>query len=90
MLLNPFVVLSSFQTAELYKSQETQSVAAASKVHLEARVGDLKRQLDSVTEKLSVYERLHSTSAPTEVGASVSQGNVSEETILRAELAELR
>lgn len=61
-------------------------MAEITKVHLERRAEDLERQLDSVKEKLAVYERLPSGAAT----SSAQSNGVSEETLLRAEVAELR
>jgi len=62
-------------------------VAEATKAHLEARVEDLQRRLQGVKEKLSVYERLPSGASGS---AEARASGVSDETILRAEVAELQ
>ncbi|KAF8318500.1 hypothetical protein DL93DRAFT_2054404 [Clavulina sp. PMI_390] len=73
-------------TEELHKSREAQSVAEANRVHLDRRCEDLERQLAGVQEKLAVYEGVSRTSGT--IGDSSS--GVYDETLLRAEIAELR
>lgn len=62
-----------------------QNSAATEKAQLEVLVDGLKRQLESASEKLSVYERV-----TTGEQAENRANGVSEEAMLRAELADVR